>query len=88
MYISKILEGRVPNPYTNQKVEPYTNKRTGRKCLSRAAPTQAPTRPKSLFCASLYYSGTKTFNSLTRTIRDITGCSVEKFTPQLDKYLW
>ena len=32
-YIWKIIEERVPNPSSNNKVEAYTNERTGRKCL-------------------------------------------------------
>ena len=86
IYTWKIIEGKVPNPSKTNKIEAYINARTGRKCLRKAPPAQAPARLKSLLSASLPYNGPKIFNSLSRNIRNITDCRVDKFKSQLDKY--
>ncbi|KAK3865741.1 hypothetical protein Pcinc_028676 [Petrolisthes cinctipes] len=87
IYTWKILEGNTPNPSNNNRVEAYTSERTGRKCIRRAPPAQASVKLKSLLSASLPYSGPIIFNSLPKQIRGITGCSVDKFKSNLDKYL-
>ena len=86
IYMWKILEGEVPNPAPHA-LQSYTTDRAGRKATRRCLPTRAPEKIKTLLSNSLTYDGPKSFNSLPKEIRNITGCSVDKFKSALDKFL-
>ena len=86
IYTWKILEQQVPNP-TLDALKPYTNIRTGRKCVRRSLPSTAPERVKTLLAASLAYQGSQIFNTLPKEVREVTICGVEKFKTALDKFL-
>ncbi|KAK3864099.1 hypothetical protein Pcinc_030182 [Petrolisthes cinctipes] len=76
-----------PFPSNINEVEPQFNQRTGRKCVRKIPPSQAPARIKTLLSSSLPYNGPRIFNCLPRRIRDLTGCSVDSFKTQLDSVL-
>ena len=76
----------MPNP-TPLTLQPYTTERGGRRCTRPSLPTQAPERIRTLLAASLVHEGPKTFNALPKSLRDTTGCPVERFKSGLDKFL-
>ena len=86
IYIWKVLEQQVPDP-SALALQPYNNERTGRKCVRRSLPPSAPPRIKTLLASSLTHDGPRTFNALPREVRDITGCSVDRFKAGLDRFL-
>ncbi|KAK3871524.1 hypothetical protein Pcinc_023332 [Petrolisthes cinctipes] len=87
IYMWKILEGQVPNP-APLALQPYTTKRTGRKCIRSNLPTRAPERIRTLLASSLIHEGPNVFNALPKEVRNTTGCPVENFKSGLDKFLW
>ena len=83
IYVWKLLEKMVPNFGINTRVNP----RTGRFCLIPHVRTVAPTRIQSIRFASLSVNGPRLFNSMPKSIRNITDCSVDSFKAALDKHL-
>ena len=86
IYIWKVLEHLVPDP-TTSALYAVTKQRTGRKCVRRALTSRAPQRIKSLLAASLGHEGPRLFNSLPASVRDLTGCPVDRFKSGLDRFL-
>ncbi|KAK3863703.1 hypothetical protein Pcinc_030551 [Petrolisthes cinctipes] len=76
---------------TNQAphaLHPYTTDRTGRKVTTRCLPTTAPDRIRTLLSNTMTYDGPKSFNTLPKEVRSVTGCSVDNFKSGLDKFLY
>ena len=84
IYLWKIFENFVPNPKPNQIYVKYDNHRLGRMCF---IPTLRNGIYKELQMTSFSYNAAKLFNCLPKYIRDLTGCSKEKFKHTLDYYL-
>lgn len=84
IYMWKILEKHVPNPFN---IHSIPNARTGRRCYRKTLPTQAPAKVKSQLMYSFNYYGPKIFNCLPSAVRNLTGCTEEKFKSALDKFL-
>ncbi|KAG0722155.1 hypothetical protein GWK47_045036 [Chionoecetes opilio] len=76
------------SPHKRVDIQPYITARTGRKCLRQSLPTRAPERIKTLLASSLIHDGPKTFNTLPKEVRSITGCPVGKFKSGVEKFLW
>jgi hypothetical protein len=83
LYTWKVLEGRVPNC----GVESYTSERNGRLCRLPPINKNASQRVKTLRVKSLNVNGPVLFNSLPKTIRNLSKCSIDDFKFKLDKYL-
>ena len=86
IYISKILEGLVPN--LNIPIKARENPRTGRTCILSPIKTTAPTYVKTLIDESFATKGPQIFNVLPKHIRNIKDKPVCVFKEALDKYLW
>ena len=61
--------------------------RTGRSFRLPLLSRTASTRLKTIRDDSYFVQSVKLFDSLPRNIRDLKGCSVEKFKSELDKFL-
>ena len=83
IYVWKLLEKMVPNFGINARVNP----RTSRFCLIPHVRTIAPIRIQSIRFASLSVNGPRLFNSMPKSIRNITGCTVDTFKAALDNHL-
>lgn len=85
MYVWYILEGIVPNLSEEDGITTKDHIRLGRKCV-------VPTVKRSPFAgaikASLRVHGTKLFNAMPRSIRNMKNCSKEDFKRKLDEVLW
>ena len=86
IYIWRILEGHVPN-FDMTPVSFQRHPRHGRECLvPRVSGTASSSIQRVHYCF-LPIKGPNIFNSLPRSVRNITGCNVETFKTGLDKYL-
>ena len=84
IYLWKMLEDLVPKCIDLKRRNGGRNGRSFRlPLLSRTAST----RLKTIRDDSFFVQSVKLFNSLPREIRDLKGCSVEKFKGKLDKFL-
>ena len=82
IYTWCIIENLVPNVGT---ISSYRKPRQGRKCnipLVRRGPWQ------KLIYASFRMLGPRLFNTIPSYLRNLTGCSKDKFKTELDKYLF
>ena len=61
--------------------------RNGRSFRLPLLSRNASTRMKTIRDDSFFVQSVKLFNALPRNIRDLKGCSVEKFKNELDKFL-
>ena len=86
IYMWKVLEGEVPNPAPHT-LQSYTTERGGRRATRRCLPTRAPERIRTLLSNSLSYDGPKSFNALPLEVRNMSGCSADKFKSGLDRFL-
>ena len=84
IYLWKILEGRTPNCGIC-KVE--SSERIGRKCTIPAINKQASGRIQTLRENSFQVHARKLFNSLPKTLRNKSKCSIDEFKADLDKFL-
>ena len=84
IYLWKILEGRTPNCGIC-KVE--SSERIGRKCTIPAINKQASGRIQTLRENSFQVHAPKLFNSLPKTLRNKSKCSIDEFKADLDKFL-
>ena len=85
LYIWYILEGIVLNfDESTRIIVPKVHPRHGRKCIVPIVKRSAYT---DIIASSLPVHGTKLFNAMPRELRDLTGCSKEKFKNELDKIL-
>ena len=83
IYVWKMLEGIVPN----FGIEIVNNRRIGRYCKIPMVRSSAPCRLKSLRSGSMGIRGPKVFNSLPKSLRTMSGCSVDVFKSSLDRHL-
>ena len=84
IYVWKILENIVPN-FSNISV--YSHSRRGRLCKTPEVVNHLPKATQNLLYCSLKYTGPRLFNSLPKSVRDISNCDVNSFKNALDKYL-
>ena len=84
IYTWKIIESMVPNisDIESRKILAYQTKRLGRKCYVPSVVGQSV-----LYKHFLAVIGPKLFNVMPRSIRDLTGCTVDVFKNNLDKFL-
>ena len=85
----RIMEGQVPNISTadNGGIRTKWHIRRGRCCLIPTVSNHSSQAIKSLRYASFAIHAPRLFNALPAHVRNITGCSVDSFKRQLDKYL-
>ena len=87
LYTYKIIENIAPNLTANPIQTQYSERR-GRLCKVPTLPNQqCPSLVKNLREASLCVRGPKLFNCLPKTLRNVTGVSVDCFKKKLDQYL-
>ena len=86
IYIWRMIEGQVPN-FDKTPVSFQWHQRRGRECFVPRVMASAPSSVSRIPYNSLSIKGPKNFNSLPMSIRNITGCGVETFKIQLDRYL-
>ena len=82
IYTWKIIENLVPNV---GNIMSYRNPRQGRKCnipLVQRGPWQ-----KTVY-SSFKMQGPRLFNALPSYLRNLSGCTKDKFKDELDKYLF
>ena len=82
IYVWKILEQRVPNVSIQETNHP----RRGRLCYVRTTPG-ATHRIKTLVHHSFTYNGTRLFNCIPASLRNMTGLAPDTFKTHLDKWL-
>lgn len=83
IYVWKMLEGLVPNFGLQSS---YSTRR-GRSCIVPTVRRVASQRVQTIRHTSMGVLGPRLFNHLPQTVRDVSGCSVETFKNNLDKYL-
>ncbi len=83
IYIWKMIEQKVPNYGINT----YHSLRHGRLCQVPPINKRASQTAKTLRESSLLVRGAQLFNSIPVHVRNLSGCSVESFKSQLDKFL-
>ena len=88
IYVWRIMEGQVPNISTadNGGIRTKWHIRRGRCCLIPTVSNHSSQAIKSLRYASFAIHAPRLFNALPAHVRNITGCSVDSFKRQLDKY--
>ena len=79
-----MLEDKVPKCID---LERRNGGRNGRSFRLPLLCRTASTRLKTIRDDSFFVQSVKLFNSLPRNIRDLKGCTVEKFKRELDKFL-
>ena len=85
IYIWYILEGLVPNLDDSiRKIIPKETTRHGRKCT---VPIVKKSSYTSIIASTLPVYGARLFNAMPKELRNLTGCSKEKFKSELDKIL-
>ena len=84
IYLWKIMENHVPQI---GELKAINHKRNGRLCYMPSVKSSASARIKTIRHGSFSIHAPQLFNSLPKDIRNISGCSVEVFKRELDKYL-
>ena len=89
IYIWKIMENKVPNvSHTDQTgIQWFWHQRRGRNCIVPTINLRGPQHFQTVRNASFGVRGPRLFNKLPARIRNITGCTVDTFKQNLDKYL-
>ena len=87
IYVWKVLEQRVSNPSNCAGIEPHYADRTGRQCVRWTLPSQASKKVQTLLATSFAINGAKLFNCLPRSLRNLSGCTVNSFKTKLDSFL-
>ena len=90
IYIWRMLEEQVPNIFSAEGIPKVTanwHVRRGRECAVHRVNRRAPSSVQKLVYASLPVHGQQLFNTLPSNIRNLTGCSLDKFKRELDRYL-
>ena len=82
IYSWKILEGLAPNCGLSE-IKDSSNSRLGRKIFSDSHKLKG----SKLIKQSFQTNGPQLFNTLPKSIRNLTKCSVDEFKSQLDQYL-
>ena len=83
IYVWKVLEGLVPN----FGLQSNHNIRRGRSCIMPAIVRAGFQRYQTIRSNSMGIMGSRLFNHLPSTIRDMSGCSVDTFKRRLDEHL-
>ena len=83
IYIWKIIQGLVPKPGVHTKI----SLRRGRTCEIPMLISQAKNSLKSMKDGNFLVNGTRLFNSIPKSIRDMEDCSLNIFKNALDQYL-
>ena len=86
IYVWRVLEGHVPN-IGNNRIVSQDHERRGRECVPPRVKSSADRQVQNLIYSSLPVHGQKLFNALPRSLRNITGCKVDTFKRELDKFL-
>ena len=86
IYTWRILEGTVPNLEATP-VAARNHIRRGRECTVPIISNSAAPVTKKIRANSFAIRGPRLFNTLPQSIRDLSGCKVEAFKGELDKYL-
>ena len=84
IYLRKVMEGLVP---VCVALKSRNRGRNGRSIKLPLLSRNASARVKTLREGSFFILSVKIFNVLPRSIKDLSGCSMEKFKRQLDKFL-
>ena len=89
IYVWKVIEGLVPNisDLANAGIQCKHNARLGRTCVVPNIRTHINNQVRKLHDGLLSQHGTKLFNCLPKHLRNISGCSVNSFKNELDKFL-
>ena len=86
IYTWKILENLVPNVGAN-KIQSRTSIRNGRMCVVRLPLNSASSKVQGLVEASFAIHGGNLFNTLPKSIRNLTNVDLSIFKRKLDGYL-
>ena len=85
LYVWYILENLVPNlENSSRKIEEKWHLRHGRKCI---VPIVKKSGFTHIISSTLPVHGAKLFNAIPGSIRNLTGCTKEKFKKELDTFL-
>ena len=84
IYLWKMMEGLVPECVDLKR---RNRGRNGRSIKLPLLNRNATARVNTLREGSFFIRSVKLFNALPRSIRDLSGCSIEKFKGQLDRFL-
>ena len=89
IYIWKMLEGLAPNTSSSgsQHIGSSWHIRHGRLCHIPVVPSRTPGKIKAVRYSSITVRGPRLFNALPRSIRNMTGCTVDLFKKNLDALL-
>lgn len=93
IYLWKILEEIVPNPFTafhNNLSNGFRTKhsaRTGRYCSYPTTSRQTNAKLQNIRTSSFIVHASKLFNALPKEIRNISNCTVDAFKAKLDSYI-
>ena len=86
IYTWRIIEGQVPN-FDCTPIQSYKNPRPGRECRVPTISPSATCAIQTIRFSSLPVKGPRLFNVLPKHLRDMSGCSTERFKGELDRYL-
>ena len=86
IYTWRIIEGQVPN-FDCTPIQVSESERRGRSCIPPSMPSSTPDRIKSIRFASLSHKGPRLFNCLPPDVRNLKGCTLDKFKGALDRFL-
>ena len=83
IYTWRIIEGQVPN-FDCTPIQSYKNPRRGRECRVPTISPSATCAIQTIRFLSLPVKGPRLFNVLPKHLRDMSGCSTERFKGELD----
>ena len=86
IYIRKILENMVPN-IGNPGIRDQMSLQNGCTVSIRTVNRNATTRIQKMRKSSLDVHGSPLFDCLPRSIQNLSGCGIEKFKSNLDRFL-
>ena len=86
IYTWRIIDGQVPN-FDCTPIQSYKNPRRGRECRVPTISPSATCAIQTIRFSSLPSKGPRLFNVLPKHLRDMSGCSTERFKGELDRYL-
>ena len=89
IYIWKMLDGLAPNTSSSgsQLIKSAWHIRHGRLCHIPIVPSGTPKKSKAVRYSSITVRGPRLFNVLPRSIRNMTGFTVDLFNSNLDALL-
>ena len=86
IYTWRIIEGHVPN-FDCTPIQSYKNSRRGRECRVPPISSSAPCAIHTIRSSALPVKGPRLFNVLPKNLRNMSGCTTERFKCELDRYL-